>query len=85
MKNADKKNAQNRKKSVDKLPGACYNNLRKQKRKGDKKMKKINELKARIRNAEAMMAKFPEDANLREACELRIAESKREIAELKAA
>jgi len=48
-------------------------------------MKKINELKARIRNAEAMMAKFPEDANLREACELRIAESKREIAELKAA
>lgn len=47
-------------------------------------MKKINELKARIKNAETMMKKFPEDAALVEACKWRIETTQREIAELKA-
>ena len=46
-------------------------------------MKRANELKARIRNAEAMMAKFPEDKNLVEAALWRIEISKKELAEMK--
>ena len=46
-------------------------------------MTKANELKARIRHAETMMAKYPEDKNLVEACLWRIDISKKELAELK--
>ena len=55
----------------------------KKKRKEDKKMKRINELKERIRNAEEMMKKYPEDTNLMEAAKLRIEISLKEIEELK--
>lgn len=46
-------------------------------------MKRINELKARIQNAENMMKKYPEDANLVEAAKWRIEISLKEIEELK--
>ena len=46
-------------------------------------MTRTNELKARIRNAENMMRKYPEDANLVEACKWRIEISKKELAEMK--
>ena len=58
-----------------------YNHKRK--RKEDKKMKRINELKERIRNAEEMMRKYPEDTNLVEAAKWRIEISLKEIEELK--
>ena len=46
-------------------------------------MKRINELKERIKNAEEMMRKYPEDANLVEAAKWRIEISLKEIEELK--
>lgn len=46
-------------------------------------MKRINELKERIRNAEEMMRKYPEDTNLVEAAKWRIEISLKEIEELK--
>ncbi len=46
-------------------------------------MKRINELKTRIQNAENMMKKYPEDANLVEAAKWRIEISLKELEELK--
>ena len=46
-------------------------------------MKKASELKAEIRNAENMMAKYPEDANLVEACQYRIKTCQKELEALK--
>ena len=47
-------------------------------------MKKATELKNRIKNAEEMMRKYPEDENLMIACRERIEMSKKELAELRA-
>ena len=45
-------------------------------------MNKIKELETRIQMAKARMYKFPDDEELRFACEWRIEQSLREIAEL---
>lgn len=43
---------------------------------------KRNELKKVIKECERLMAAYPEDANLTEACEMRIAEAKQKMKEL---
>jgi hypothetical protein len=66
------------KKLLTNCPG-CDTIQSERKRKGDNKMTTINELKKRIKTAEEMMRKYPEDANLVEACKWRIEISKKEI------
>ena len=45
--------------------------------------KRIKELKAQIENAKAMAKRYPEDANLQEACKWRIEKNTAELALLK--
>ena len=68
---------------LDKTGKVWYLIITKGKEKEIKKMKRINELKERIKNAEEMMRKYPEDANLVEAAKWRIEISLKEIEELK--
>ena len=48
-----------------------------------KNNKRIKELKAQIKNAEEMAKRYPEDANLQEACQWRIEKNLAELALLK--